>query len=38
MQRDDGALAFDIVYAAKRIKRFSEGLTLETFKNMRWRM
>jgi len=31
MQRDDDVLAFDIVYAAQRIKRFSKNLTLETF-------
>jgi uncharacterized protein with HEPN domain len=31
MQRDDGALAFDIVYAAARIGRFIEGLDREDF-------
>lgn len=31
MQRDDGALAFDIVYAATRIGRFIEGLDREDF-------
>jgi uncharacterized protein with HEPN domain len=31
MQRDDGAVAFDNVYASQRLKRMTKGITFETF-------